>query len=110
VNQRDIPVATSLCIILQQVGPAVSVFAAQSAFLNKLLPKMKAIDPDLTAKAIIQAGAIGLKELVPGDLLQKVIEAYADSVGIVSIVAAAFAVAGIILAVPIPWKSIKKTK
>jgi hypothetical protein len=110
VNQRDIPVATSLCVVLQQVGPAVSVFAAQAAFLNRLLPKMKTINPDLTAKAIVQAGAIGLKELVPDDLLPKVIAAYADSIGIVSIVAAALAVAAVILAGPIPWKNIRKIK
>jgi hypothetical protein len=71
---------------------------------------MTAMNPDLTAKRIIQAGAIGLKDLVTESLFPKVTVAYAESLRLVFIVAAALAVAGAIIALPIPWKSVKKVQ
>src|SRR5947207_10764757 len=104
VNQRDIPVATTICLFLQHFGPTVAVHVAQSGFLNNILPEMRAINPDLTAKMILEAGATGLRGLVPETLLPNLVVAYADSLRIVYVVAAVLGVLATIVAVPIPWK------
>lgn len=97
-----------MLLLFQQLGPTISVSIAQTVFLNKLLPYLKTMNPNLTVKDIIQAGATGLKELVTGNQLPRVLVAYATSLRAVFIFAATLAVAGAILSIPIEWKSVRK--
>src|SRR5215471_7576802 len=91
VNLHDIPIATSISLLFQQLGPAIFVAVAQTVLLNKLLPQLLAIIPDLTEIQIVEAGATGLKTLVTEDQLPTVLVAYSGSLDGVFIVAAALA-------------------
>ena len=71
---------------------------------------MQAVNPDLTAIDILQAGATGLKTLVTEAQLPTVLVDYANSLDAVFKVDAAIAAVAVTLAFFIEWKSIKKDK
>jgi len=110
VELRDIPVAVSTAFLFQLLGQAIFVAIAQAVFLNQLLPQMQAVNPDLTAIDILQAGATGLKTLVTEAQLPTVLVDYANSLDAVFKVDAAIAAVAVTLAFFIEWKSIKKDK
>jgi hypothetical protein len=108
VSFDDIPVATSISLLFQQLGPAIFIAAAQAVLLNRLLPQLLAIIPDLTEIQIVEAGATGLKTLVNESQLPILLGAYATSLDAVFIVAAALAAVAAIFGLGIEWKSVKK--
>lgn len=110
VSQHDLPVATSVLLFSQSLGATVFLVVAQTVFLNEFLPHMKAVNQNITAKEVIQAGAIGLKALVNESQLPAVLEEYAKSLGAVSIIAAALAAVATVMACPLEWKRIQKRK
>lgn len=108
VPLSDVPVAVSLAVLFPQLGGAIALTAAQSVFLNRILPEIQKLDPDLTSKDIIAAGATGLKALVTEGQLPILLKAYAGALDGPFKVAAAFSVVGVFVAFAIEWKSIKK--
>ena len=110
VPLHDIAVANALFLLFQQLGPAIFVAIAQTVLLNKFLPQLQALSPDLTKMEIVEAGATGLKALVTESELPTLLVAYAKSVDAVFIIAATLASVAAILALCVEWKSIKKDK
>jgi hypothetical protein len=110
VSLSDIPVATSVSLLFQQLGSTIAVAVAQAVLLNQLLPGMQDINPNLTSKDIIAAGATGLKELVMESQLPIVLRMYASGLDGTFKVAAAFSGVGLLASLGIEWKNIKKGK
>jgi len=73
-----------------------------------LLPQVQAINPTLTTTDLINAGAIGLKQLVSKDEGPAVSVAYARSLDAAFHVAVAMAGVAIIPAFGVEWKSLKR--
>ena len=107
---RDIPIATSTSVLFQQLGPVLFIAVSQSVILNQLLPRMLAINPDLTAMDIIRAGITGLKTLVSETQLPNVLLSYANSLDLVFKVTAALSTIAFIMALGVEWKNIKIDK
>lgn len=110
VRLKDVPVATSVCLFWQILGSSIFIALAQAVLLAKLLPKLLALNPDLTRAQVIQAGALGLKTLVRPDQLSAILSAYAKGVDSVFIVTTVLTVVGTLSALPIEWKNLKNNK
>jgi hypothetical protein len=108
VNERDVPVATSLIMFFNQLGPGMIVGIAQSIIENHLYPAMLAIDPQITIPDIVRAGITGLKDLVPAADLPAVLEAYAKSIDVgVFVPIAVYVGMAFLIAFSIEWRSVK---
>jgi hypothetical protein len=107
---RDIPVATSASVLFQQFGPVLFIGISQSVILNQLLPQMQAINPDLTAIDIIQAGSTGLKTLVTEAQLPIVLASYAKGLDMVFKITAGLSMVAFIAVFGVEWKNIKVDK
>ena len=95
-------------MFFMQAGSAVFLAVGQAVLLNNLLPQMQAINPALTTTDLINAGAIGLKQLVSKDEGPAVSVAYARSLDAAFHVAVAMAGVAIIPAFGVEWKSLKR--
>jgi hypothetical protein len=95
-------------MFFNSLGAGIIIGTAQSIIDNHLYPAMLAIDPRITIPEIVQAGATGLKALVPEADLPAVLEAYAKSIDIgVFVPAAVFAGMAFLVALRIEWRSVK---
>lgn len=110
MSLRDIPVAISTTMLFQTLGQAIAITVAQTVFLKQFVPKMLAVNSDLTATEIVKAGATGLKALVTEGLLPTVLLAYAKSLDSVFLIGVVMGVAAAVTALAVEWKSVKKTK
>lgn len=109
VSLRDVPVATALTMFFMQAGSAVFLAVGQAVLLNNLLPQMQAINPALTTTDLVQAGAIGLKQLVSEAQGPAVLVAYARSLDAAFHASVAMAGVAVITAFGVEWKSLKRT-
>lgn len=108
VNEREVPIATSLVIFFTTLGAGMTVGIAQSIIENHLYPAMLVIDPEITIPDIVRAGVTGLKDLVPPADLPAVLEAYAKSIDMgVFGPAAVYAGMAFLIALRIEWRSVK---
>lgn len=107
--REDIPTGIAVTFWAQQLGGAVFVSVGQ-AILNAGLTERLSHIPGVDAKAIVRMGATKLHEMVSGDQLDIVRDAY--NAGCTRIFLAACVLSGAQLACAclIPWKSIKKGK
>ena len=80
----------------------------QTVLLNNLLPQMQALNPNLTISDLLRAGAIELKQLVTNADVSEVLLAYARSLNAAFHVAVAMAVAAVLMAFGVEWKSVKR--
>jgi sugar phosphate permease len=110
VSLRDVPVATALTLFYQQLGASLFLAIAQTILLNKLIPGVQKIDPNLSEADIIRAGATGLTTLLQGEQLAEAIIAYASGLDAAFLLAVGAAAVSVILACPVEWRSIKSQK
>ena len=106
-RQSEVPITTALVIFFQALGGALFIAVGQAVLQNKLIPQMLAIEPSLTARQIVMAGATGLRLLVTEDKLPAVLVAYAKSLGYTFDISVAMAGLGVMMACFVEWKSVK---
>ena len=97
-------------MIFQQLGPSVFLTVAQTVFLTNLLPRLREIKPEITAKQVLDAGETGLKGLVTESELPKVLVEYVTSLDKVFQIAASLAAFAVVLVLFLKWGSIRKKK
>lgn len=107
---RDVPIATAVTLFYQILGATIFAAIGQTVLLNKFLPGLQEINPSLTITDIIQAGATGVRNLVPVDQLPGLLAAYAKGLDASFIVAVAMAATSTLLGLGIEWKNMKKNK
>ena len=108
VGLRDIPVASAITLFFNQAGGTTFLAVGQAVLLNNLLPQMQALNPNLTISDLLRAGAIELKQLVTNADVSEVLLAYARSLNAAFHVAVAMAVAAVLMAFGVEWKSVKR--
>ncbi|KAK5112973.1 hypothetical protein LTR62_003795 [Meristemomyces frigidus] len=108
--KQDIPVGTAIVMFSQTLGGALFISVAQNVFTNQLLHNLKQVVPDLDPALVLATGATSLKTAIPAKYLAGVQTAYNSSVIDTFYVATAMAVASLLGAVLLEWKSVKGKK
>ena len=103
-----IPAATAFLTFSQTFGGAVFLAVANSIFNNKLKTELEIRVPNLSSSTIINAGATGIREVVPESQLEPVLESYASGVSSVFFLAVAEAIVCVVFSCLIGWKDIRK--
>lgn len=105
--RKDVSMGVSLMFFGQSFGGAIFVCIAESVFTNNLANALASV-AGLDAKAVAQAGATQLRDLVPAADLAVVLVDYNNSLRKAFIVALACCVAAMLPALGIEWVSVKK--
>lgn len=108
----DVPLGTTAVTFCQQLGGALFVSVAQTAFANGLVSGLKEHAPTLPVDVFINSGATSLrailKDLKAEDQLENVLKAYVRGLSNCFWITVACALAAFIAAVSLEWKNIKK--
>ncbi|RDW85591.1 hypothetical protein BP5796_03916 [Coleophoma crateriformis] len=105
--RKDISIGVSLMFFGQSLGGAIFVCIGQTIFTNSLATSLASVN-GLDAKAIVEAGATQLRNLVPAANLAVVLVDYNNALTRSFIVALACCAVAILPALGIEWKSVKK--
>ncbi|TDZ40469.1 Efflux pump roqT [Colletotrichum spinosum] len=101
----DIPAGTAALTLFQNLGPAVLMSVANSVFANGLTKHLHGTG-GLDGQAIAEMGATNLKQLVPEEFLDAVVEAYNEALRETFYVPMAVAVISIIGVVGMKWEKL----
>ena len=108
----DVPIGTTCVTFCQQLGGALFVSVAQTAFANGLIDGLKQNAPNLPPALFINSGATSirgiLKDMDAMDQLESVLKAYARGLQNCFYISMACALAALIAACTMQWRSIKK--
>lgn len=104
---EEVPIGVSLMFFAQSLGGAVFIAVSQSLFQNYLSAKLPLISGIDVAK-VLAAGATGLADAVPANLLRQVLITYNDGLRRSFIVAIAVSCLMIVPSLTMEWKTIKK--
>ena len=108
---RDqVPVGMALVIFAQTFGGALFLSFAETDFSNSLTKAINTFAPNVSAKAVIDAGASGVRAIVPKPELASVLLAYNQAVQHAFYLAAGSAAVTLVFCWGIGWKSVKKPK
>ena len=102
----DVPIATALMSMGQNLGGAIFVSVAESVFTNHLSANLGQI-PNLDVPKIVGAGATAFRQIVPADQLPAIYVAYNGAIRNAIYVAVATSASSALGAVLIEWKSVK---
>lgn len=103
-------VGMAMVIFSQLFGGALFLSFSQTAFTNGLTKYIPLYAPEVSPQTVIDAGATAVRQAVPKDALEGVLEAYSTSINHVFYLAAACAAAMFLFCWGLGWKSIKKAK
>lgn len=93
--------------VFQLLSGAMSVAAAQSVFINRLLETASARLPDVDRASIVATGATDLERVFPGDQLVAMRESYLDGLHAAWAMAIAFAGAALLTGLTLGFKRIQ---
>lgn len=94
-------------VVVQTVGAALLVSAAQAAFVNTLISKLLVNSPEIDPAKVVAAGATGLRDAFTEAQLPGILVSYMAALRVayaISIAAGGLAVVAGLFA---PWTSIK---
>ncbi|KAI4867402.1 MFS general substrate transporter [Hypoxylon rubiginosum] len=110
VPAAQIPVAMAILIFCQNLGGAVFLIVAQTIFSNTLRDQIVQLVPDANAALIIAAGARSVRQVVSGEQLAGVLQAYSTSVDRVMYLGVAIGASAFAFACGLGWKDIRVEK
>lgn len=106
VDETDIPIGNAVVYFSSTLGSSISVSVSQSIFLNSLSRGLAAI-PGLDSQNIIDAGARGVRDATPPQMLASVLLAYNDSITAVFAFTIAVGGSAFLCSLLVEWKSVK---
>ncbi|KAG9849173.1 MFS general substrate transporter, partial [Aureobasidium melanogenum] len=112
LSGRDIPLAISVVSFFMTIGGAIFVPISQTVFQNGFLAAIETQAPQLDDHVFLQAGATQIRTILSmmhaEDLLDSVLQAYCHALQHVFWVVTACAIAAVIAACGLEWKSVRK--
>jgi hypothetical protein len=94
-------------VVIQTIGGALLVSAAQAAFVNTLISELLKNAPNIEPGLVIAAGATGLRDAFTGDQLPGLLVSYMAALRVAYAIAIATSGAAAIIGLFAPWTSIK---
>lgn len=107
LSKEDVATGISITFFAQQLGGAIFVTVGQTILSTLLVKKLSGI-PGLDPMTIVKNGATALRQIVPSQFFDTVIEAYNHALTRIFYCALALALAQLVSALFIEWRSIKK--
>ncbi|CZR57696.1 uncharacterized protein PAC_07585 [Phialocephala subalpina] len=107
IQQKDIAVGSALMMFASQISGAVFVPAGNAVFENESLKRLMGI-PGVDGNLVLNTGATEIRNVVSPDVLDAVLEAHDGALTKVFLVAAIMAAVGLLSALCMEWKSVKK--
>ncbi|KAJ0413761.1 major facilitator superfamily domain-containing protein [Aspergillus carlsbadensis] len=104
--RKDVPIGMSLMFFMQQLGGAIFLAIDQNLLSTKLVGRLSQV-AGLDAQRIVNTGATDLRNVVPSDELDTVVNAYNYALTRIFVLTAGIGAAAIIGALTIEWRSIK---
>ncbi|GKT44705.1 efflux pump roqT [Colletotrichum spaethianum] len=96
LEEADIAIGVAVVMFFQCLGPTTAITIAQAVFASSLTSGILANFPGVDPKLIRDSGATGLKDLVPSEQFEVLLQIYNHSITRTYLVAAALAAASII--------------
>ncbi|KAF3770557.1 hypothetical protein M406DRAFT_33124 [Cryphonectria parasitica EP155] len=106
---KNVPTAIVVLSFVQELGGFMALAVAQAVFIGTLLRRLKSLGLGLTARDVLDMGALDLIEAVPEAMRGLVKEAYMDSIREVFVVGLVCTCCTIV-SLGIPWRSVKEDK
>lgn len=106
----DVPTATALMMFAQTLGGAVFISVGQNVFTNQLVNNVQIDAPGVDPSLVLRVGATMLRQVVPPESLQNVLQAYNDAITQTFYVGVAMGALSIVGPLFVEWKSVKGKK
>ncbi len=107
LTRQDVPIGSSLMFFAQLLGGAIFISVGQNVLNNQLLDRLSSL-PGFDPSLLTSTGATTLISHLPDSLKQAVLSAYNDSLRVVFQVGLIMSCVGILGALAMEWKSVKK--
>ena len=107
---KDVPVGTAIIFFNQTLGGALFIAVAQNVFQNQLVRNLTAVVPELDPRKVLEVGATAIKNVVPVQILHRVLIAYNLALTQTYYVAVAMAGLSLLGAALMEFKSVKGKK
>ncbi|KAI1077635.1 MFS general substrate transporter [Whalleya microplaca] len=108
LSPEDLPVGTAAVVASQSLGGAVFISVGNSVFQNRLRSLLEETHlPGVDVKAIISAGAIAFRKMVPTDELPALLQQYNSALHTVLLVAIPSGGLAFLACCFLEWRSVK---
>jgi MFS family permease len=105
---QDVQTGIAITLFFQNFGGALFVSAGNNVLNDQLVRRITALNiTGLQPMAVLQAGATGIRDIIPAGFLDVVINAYNDSLRLTFQVALILSTLSVIGAVFMEWKNLK---
>ncbi|KAJ7174071.1 major facilitator superfamily domain-containing protein [Mycena crocata] len=108
LSLEDIPVGTSLVMLMESLGGAIFVSVGQNIFSNQLISGLTSRVPGVDPASVLNAGATSLRNSVDAQYLPSVLSVYNQALVSAFYVSIAMAGLSLVGALAIEWESVKK--
>jgi hypothetical protein len=109
LSRADVPIGMALVFFMQQIGGSVFLAVGQNLFATNLVNGLSGIG-GLDQQTIIDTGATDLRNMVPTEQLNTVVNVANHALTRVFIMVAALSACMILASLAVEWKSIKGKK
>ncbi|EFY84810.1 putative aflatoxin efflux pump AFLT [Metarhizium acridum CQMa 102] len=107
--REDVSTGIAITFFAQQLGGAIFVSVGQTILSTLLVQQLSGL-PGLDPMSIVKTGATELRHVVPSQFFGRVIDAYNFAITRIFYCALALALAQLVSALFVEWRSIKKPK
>ncbi|KAH8588731.1 putative efflux pump antibiotic resistance protein [Bisporella sp. PMI_857] len=102
---QDISTVTAIIFLMQSVGGAFSISAAQSAFVNTMIKKLAETAPHINPRVVVATGATQIREAFPNDI-DSILLGYMDGLKATFAISTGMIGFAALLSVLSPWKKL----
>jgi MFS family permease len=107
LQKKDIAIGSALMMFAAQISGAMFIPIGNAVFENEFLKRLKSI-PGVDGKLVLNTGATEIRNVVSPDVYDVVFRAYDEALTKVFLVGAIMAAVGLLPALCMEWKSVKK--
>ena len=109
LGQGDIPPASALIALCNSLGGAVGLAISQNIFQNSLRDGLGEIR-GLDEQAVVASGGVALQDIVPGEFLGRVRDAFGGAIAEAYWLPIACAAAAFVVSLAMEWRRIREKK
>lgn len=106
-SPTDLSATSAMLLFFQTMGGAFMVSAAQTAFTNQMMNKIREYSPQTDVAAVVATGVTEIRKVYQGAELTAILRSYSDGLQVAFAIMVALTGIATLCAFFLPWKSIK---